>query len=211
VKPYKGDFSHNSEADWKNPTSPEVDIFPNSNNYGSYGIKFIGCRFGSMTESHKSLYAVRENSKNAVIRSNSFIGCTFIKSSFKSDICDPQVLDNYTFEGCTAGSDGQEEIYNPHGFQNIEGQGNVVLKEQNHIVSLNGNSTECKVNLPSISSVPVGKEYIIIKTGGNFNITIAPSANEQINNDSKLVLQASLPAYSQIKLINGGNRWLFIK
>jgi hypothetical protein len=204
-------FGDNSEADWKNPSSPEVDILPNINNYGVYGLKFLGCRFGSMSESNKSLYAVRENSTNAVIRNNAFIGCTFIQKSFKLGICDPQVLDNYIFEGCTGGADGQAEIYNPRAFQNFEEQANISLKEQNHIISIDNNSLDCTVNLPSISSVPVGKEYLIIKSRDNIKLTIAPAANERINNESQLIIPVSLQAFSQIKLLNGGNQWLYIK
>jgi hypothetical protein len=99
-------ISENCESDWVNPKYPEVDILPNPNNYGVYGLKFIGCRFGSMNTSHKTLFAVRENSTNAVIRSNAFIGCTFAQNGIYSpSICDQQVLDNYIFEGCTAGTD----------------------------------------------------------------------------------------------------------
>ena len=203
-------FSDNSEINWKNPEYSEVEILPNSNNYGVYGLKFIGCRFGSMDASHKVLYAVQENSTNATIRCNSFVGCTFINSSiYSSNICDPQVLDNYTFEGCTAGADGQEEIYNPSCFLSVDNQANIELKKQNSIVSIN-NSTDCRIQLPASSTVPMGKEYIIIRQNESSNITIKPAANELINDKSQLTIPKSLPAYSQIKLLNSGKGWIHV-
>ena len=202
-------FSDNSETNWNKPVYSEVEILPNANNYGVYGLKFIGCRFGGMDESHKTLYAVQENSSNATIRSNSFIGCTFIaKSIYSPNICDPQVLDNYTFEGCTAGTDGQDETYNPSSFLSFENKDKIELKEQNKIVSINNNSMDCVVQLPALSSVPLGKEYVLIKANDNSKIIINPATNELINNKSQLIISSTLPAYTQIKIVNGGKGWI---
>jgi hypothetical protein len=204
-------FSDNSETNWTTPTYPDVEILPNVTKFGVYGLKFIGCRFGSMDESRKTLYAVQENSTNSTIRSNAFIGCTFItKSIYSPTICDQQVLDNYIFEGCTAGADGQEEIYNPSAYLSVENKANIELKKQNKIVSINNSSQDCIVQLPSLASVPVGKEYILIKATDNLKITVNPVSNELINNKPQLVIPGTLPVYSQIKLINGGKSWIHI-
>ncbi|MCX6149776.1 MAG: glycosyl hydrolase family 28-related protein [Ignavibacteriales bacterium] len=210
-------FYGNDRLDWDKtkPTIsayPEVLLISNQNGFGSYGVKFIACKFGQSGTGVQSSYAIFDSSINhqkSIPRNNSLIGCMFVTNRFNYGICNDNVMDYYIFEGCTGGLDGALQIPNPASFRsyNSASQTSSILTPQNYIIEINTEKTNYNLQLPLFELTYLGKEFIVIKSHSNNSILIKPSENQLINGSSA-TYTFSGSEYSQIKIINGGNNWI---
>ena len=73
------------------------------------------------------------------------------------------------------------------------------------IFYVNASSQLTTINLPPVSSIPVGRHYIIKRNGGAYNVTMDPNSNETIDGSST---KSAGGTWDSWRIVSTGSEWI---